>query len=95
MSDLISIAEARRRVLDAITPLGDEDVALERALGRVLAEDVESPIQVPPFDSSAMDGYAVAAGEGGEVDVVGEARAGHPFPGPVEPAQRCGSRPGR
>ena len=85
MSDLISIAEARRRVLDAITPLGDEDVALERALGRVLAEDVESPIQVPPFDSSAMDGYAVAAGEGGEVDVVGEARAGHPFPGRLEP----------
>ena len=78
VSDLISIEAARRRVLEAVTPLGDEPVPLATALGRVLAEDVTSPIDVPPFDSSAMDGYAVVAGPEAELDVVGEARAGHP-----------------
>ena len=62
VSDLISIEEARRRVLEAVTRLGDEAVSLDAALGRVLAEEVTSPIDVPPFDSSAMDGYAVVAG---------------------------------
>jgi molybdopterin molybdotransferase len=78
VSELITIDEARRRVLDSVTRLGDEAVALGDALGRVLAEDVASAIAVPPFDSSAMDGYAVLAGPGGELDVIGEARAGHP-----------------
>ena len=78
MSDLISIDEARRRVLEAVTPLGDEAVALDAALGRVLAEEVSSPIDVPPFDSSGMDGYAVVAGPAAELDVIGEARAGRP-----------------
>jgi molybdopterin molybdotransferase len=79
VSDLISIAEARRRVLEAVTQLGDEPVALDAALGRVLAEDVTSPTAVPPFDSSGMDGYAVATLDGGELEVIGEARAGHPW----------------
>jgi molybdopterin molybdotransferase len=78
MAELISIAEARRRVLDAVRPLGAEEVPLEEALERVLAEDVRSAIDVPPFDSSAMDGYAVIAGPRGELDVIGESRAGHP-----------------
>ena len=83
MSELITIDEARRRVLDAVTRLGDEPVALSDALGRVLAEDVTSGIPVPPFDSSAMDGFAVVAGPAAERDLVGEARAGHPFAGAV------------
>ena len=78
MSDLISIDEARRRVLEAVRPLGDEDVPLELALGRVLAEEVTSAIDVPPFDSSGMDGYALIAGPEAELEVIGEARAGHP-----------------
>jgi molybdopterin molybdotransferase len=78
MEDLLAIAEARRLVLEAVRPLPAEEVALEDALGRVLAEDVESPISVPPFDSSAMDGYAVIAGEPAELEVVAESRAGHP-----------------
>jgi molybdopterin molybdotransferase len=78
VSELISIEEARRRVLEAARPLAAEDVALAEALGRVLAEDVESAIDVPPFDSSAMDGYAVIAGPAAELEVIGEARAGHP-----------------
>jgi molybdopterin molybdotransferase len=83
VSDLITIDEARRRVLEAITRLGDEPVALPDALGRVLAEDVSSPLPVPPFDSSAMDGFAVVAGSAAELSVVGEARAGHPYSGVV------------
>jgi molybdopterin molybdotransferase len=87
VSDLIAIEEARRRVLEAVTRLGDEPVALDAALGRVLAETVTSPMPVPPFDSSAMDGFAVVAGAAAELSVVGEARAGHPFPGAVAPGQ--------
>src|SRR5919107_4346992 len=78
MADLIAIAHARARVLKAVRPLPAEAVPLAEALGRVLAEDVESAISVPPFDSSAMDGYAVIAGDAAELEVVGEARAGHP-----------------
>ena len=81
MSEPISIDEARRTVLEAVPRLGDEQVALDAALGRVLAEDVTSSIDVPPFDSSGMDGFAVVAGPGEELDVVGEARAGHPWDG--------------
>jgi len=78
VTDLISIAEARRRVLQAVTPLGDEQVPLDAVLGRVLAEDVASAIDVPPFDSSGMDGYALVAGPESELEVIDEARAGHP-----------------
>jgi molybdopterin molybdotransferase len=78
VSELISIAEARRSVLAAVRPLDTEEVGLDAALGRVLAEEVTSAIQVPPFDSSAMDGYAVAAGPAAELEVVDESRAGHP-----------------
>jgi molybdopterin molybdotransferase len=85
VSDLISIAEARRRVLDAVTRLGDESVELDAALGRVLAEDVSSPIDVPPFDSSGMDGFAVLAGAEAELEVTGESRAGHPAEVAVRP----------
>jgi molybdopterin molybdotransferase len=83
VSELITIDEARGRVLGAVTRLGDEPVPLSDALGRVLAEDVTSGIPVPPFDSSAMDGFAVVAGPAAERDLVGEARAGHPFAGAV------------
>jgi molybdopterin molybdotransferase len=75
---LISIEEARERVLDSVTRLEDEDVPLPGALGRVLAEEISSPIDVPPFDSSGMDGYAVKAGASSELEVIGEARAGRP-----------------
>ena len=85
MSNLISIDEARRRVLEAVTRLDDEDVPLDLALGRVLAEDVTSGIDVPPFDSSGMDGYALIAGPEAELEVIGEARAGHPATEAVRP----------
>ena len=80
---MISISEARLLVLEATGRLPAEDVALAGALGRVLAEDVRSAIDVPPFDSSAMDGFAVLAGPAAELEVIGEARAGHPAAAPV------------
>jgi molybdopterin molybdotransferase len=83
VTELITIDEARRRVLAAVTRLGDEAIALDDALGRVLAEDVTSTLDVPPFDSSAMDGFAVVAGPSAELSVIGEARAGHPYSGVV------------
>jgi molybdopterin molybdotransferase len=58
-----SVQEASRRILDAIRPLGVESVRLRDALGRVLAQDVHSPIDHPPWDNSSMDGYAVRAAD--------------------------------
>jgi molybdopterin molybdotransferase len=85
MADLIPVAEARSRVLRAVGRLPAEPVPVADALGRVLAEDVESPISVPPFDSSAMDGYALIAGAAAELELIGESRAGHPAEAAVRP----------
>jgi molybdopterin molybdotransferase len=76
---LITIEQARARVLSAVTPLGTESVEIGHALGRVLAKDLRAQGDVPPFPSSAMDGYAVMAGGGGRtLRIVGESRAGGP-----------------
>lgn len=83
MADLISIAEARERVLSAVRPLPTDRVPLEDALGRVLAEDARADRDLPPFASSAMDGYALVAGPAAELPVVGESRAGGPADRPL------------
>jgi molybdopterin molybdotransferase len=76
---LITIAEAHEAVLSAVRPLPSELVSITEALDRVLAQNVDALGDVPPFASSAMDGYAVrAVGEGSELRVVGESRAGTP-----------------
>jgi molybdopterin molybdotransferase len=87
MPDLITVDEARARVLAAVRPLAAEPVRVDDALGRVLAEDVVSELTLPPFDSSAMDGFAVVAGPAAELPVVGESQAGRPFPERLEPGQ--------
>lgn len=58
---MISVEEARAYILQHFKPLETEHVALSDALDRVLAEDIVSPINVPPHNNSAMDGYAVRA----------------------------------
>ena len=58
-----SVADASARILAGIEPLGLERVPLREALGRVLAEDVVSPITIPAWDNSAMDGYALRAAD--------------------------------
>ncbi len=76
---LITIAEARNRVLSAATPLGTERVAIDDARDRVLAADLTAAGNVPPFPCSAMDGYALLPGDAGRtLTVVGESRAGTP-----------------
>ncbi len=59
--DWLSVGEAVERGLAAVEPLEAEKVDLEHALGRVLADDVVSPVDQPPWDNSAMDGYAARA----------------------------------
>jgi molybdopterin molybdotransferase len=63
VADWISVREAIERGIGAVEPLETEAGALEAGLGRVLAEDVRSPIHQPPWDNSAMDGYAVRAAD--------------------------------
>lgn len=87
MTELISIDEGRARVLDAVQPLDIQDAALTDALDRVVARDIASPRDVPPFDNSAMDGFAVRAGPPAELEVVGESRAGRPSPAEVGQGQ--------
>lgn len=60
---LISIEEARSRVLAEASPLSTEIVPLPEAVGSVLAEDIIAAHSVPPFDNSGMDGYAVRAAD--------------------------------
>ena len=60
---LLSVAEALARVTRDLAPLETERVALDKADGRVLAEDLAARLTQPPFDASAMDGYAVRAAD--------------------------------
>ena len=57
------LGDALKTVLSRVKPLGSESVPFDRALGRVLAEEVVSKVDVPPFDRSAVDGYAVRAAD--------------------------------
>ena len=84
----ISIERARGLVLEHVARLDGERVALDDALGRVLAEDAVAPDDLPPFDSSGMDGFAVLAADTSDapvaLKVVDEARAGALAQAPVE-----------
>lgn len=86
---LISIDEAQERVLAAAQPLEAERIPLGDALSRVLAEDVAAGEDLPPFDASAMDGFAVPAGEPGTLTIEGESRAGAPASGALAPGTAC------
>jgi len=63
LAQLISVEEAHRVILERAKPLDAERVPIERAAGRVLAEPVSALVDLPPFPSSAMDGYAVRAAD--------------------------------
>jgi len=60
---MLSPEEALRRVLTAVTPPLIEEIPIEKACGRVLAEDVTAPADLPPWDNSAMDGFAVVSAD--------------------------------
>ncbi|MBI2393599.1 MAG: molybdopterin molybdotransferase MoeA [Deltaproteobacteria bacterium] len=76
---MLTFAEARARILAEAPRQPEEEVALEDCVGRVLAEDATAPGPLPPFDYSAMDGYALRAADAPgpcTLPVVGESRAG-------------------
>ncbi len=63
MANLLSVSEARARILAQFLPLDAETVPLEDAQDRVLFEDVSAGIELPPFSNSGMDGFAVRAAD--------------------------------
>lgn len=58
---MLEVEDAQQRIISAIEPLSDELIPLRNAAGRVLRQSVTASISLPPFDNSAMDGYAVRA----------------------------------
>lgn len=96
-ADWLSVSEALQRILEGVSPLPEEEVPLGEALGRVLAEGVQARATLPPWDSSAMDGYAVRSGdlEGASpsrprcLEVVGEAWPEDKTPKRIGPGQAC------
>ena len=59
---LLPVADAERLIAEGVVPVsGHETVTLRQAAGRVLADNIIAPVNVPPFDNSAVDGYAVRA----------------------------------
>jgi molybdopterin molybdotransferase len=81
VTELISLHEAQALVLERVRRLPSETVLLEDAVGRVLAEPARAVVDLPPFRSSAMDGYAVrAADTPGTFPVVFRIAAGLPAP---------------
>ncbi len=89
---LLPVADALERLLSAARPVRrTEKVPLHQAEGRVLAEDVAARLTQPPFDNSAMDGYALRhadiAALGSVLKVVGTSAAGHAFEGSAGPGE--------
>ena len=87
----LSVEDALARILDAVAPTQRELVAIEVAHRRTLAEPLAARLTQPPFDASAMDGYAVRAADVAQLPAtlaaIGEAAAGHPFSGSVDAGQ--------
>jgi molybdopterin molybdotransferase len=85
-SELLSVEEARARVLDSVATLGTIEVLVRDALGFVIARDAIAPHDLPRFDNSAMDGYAIRSADlasasedaPAQLEVIGEVRAGVP-----------------
>lgn len=91
MADLLPVAEAQRRIVEAMPLVAAEQIPVAGGLGRVLAEDLVSRRSQPPMPVSAMDGYAVRAADvaelPAELEVVGYAPAGHSFDGRLKAGQ--------
>lgn len=88
---MITVDQAQNIILEKVQPLGIEEVAIEGAAGRILAEPVRADIDLPPFDRARMDGYAVRSSDVStapvELLVLGEIAAGAEFSGSVGPGQ--------
>jgi len=90
---LLSVDDARQRIHSLIDPVKEEEqVKLKDALGRVLAQDITSPFDIPPFRNSAMDGYAVQSADLSKdgdtrLKIIGTSYAGTPLNGDVGPGE--------
>jgi molybdopterin molybdotransferase len=87
---MISVAEARERIVGAMRPTAPEMVPLADSWGRVAAADHAARLMQPPADVSAMDGFCLRAADGvlgAKLAIVGSAPAGHPWDGTVGPGQ--------
>jgi molybdopterin molybdotransferase len=86
---MISVEEALKRCFALVTALPAETLPLRRAAGRVMVQEAQARLTQPPFDASAMDGYALgAAGQpGATFHLKGEAGAGHGFQGEIGPTE--------
>jgi molybdopterin molybdotransferase len=87
--DLIGIEEAQRIVLAHVVPLPTETVFLLQALGRIIAEEILAPWDIPMADNSAMDGYAFSCAglRGDRLKVVGFLPAGEERTAPIAPGE--------
>lgn len=89
---MLLFQEALQKVLAAAAPLGTERLGLVQAFGRVLRQDLTARADMPAFDYSAMDGYAVQTAEFAStplsLPVVGESQTGHPAP-KLQPKTTC------
>jgi molybdopterin molybdotransferase len=91
MSALLTLPDAISRVLERVRPLESERVPVRAAVGRVVAEDAGAAVDLPPFPSSAMDGFAVrAADTPGRLPVVDRIPAGRPAERALEPGEAMG-----
>ena len=91
MADLISLEEALARIFEQVRPLDAEPVPLATAAGRVIADEARSGVDLPPFASSAMDGFAVRSSDTpGRLPVVARIAAGVPAPRALEPGEAMG-----
>jgi molybdopterin molybdotransferase len=89
VASLLTLEEAQELILARARPLPAELVPVAEAGGRITAEDVRAKVDLPPFASSAMDGFAVHASDlPGMLQIVGESAAGRPYGALVEPG--CG-----
>jgi molybdopterin molybdotransferase len=88
MAGLLSLADAQARVLAHVRPLPPENVPVGEAFGRFLADDARAAVDLPPFPSSAMDGFALrSADTPGRLPVVARIAAGVPASRPLRPEE--------
>jgi molybdopterin molybdotransferase len=90
--ELLSLKEALNNILTLTTPIAEKEIiSLTESINRITATEIISPINVPPFDNSAMDGYAIRFNDWHDATplvIAGKALAGSPFRGSL-PAKTC------
>jgi len=87
---MLSVSEARERILSVFLPVESQTVSLDRAAGRVLADDINAETDLPLFDNSSVDGFALHRADlvsPRTLNVVADIRAGETSETPIQPGQ--------